>query len=311
MKNLKLSKKLLSAFGSITGLMLVLAVFSSLAMVSLSGMLTNFYDEAFLAVKYADEIDISMNEASKNMLHASMSIDKAEIDEKLARAEECITLIEADLAELEKIYKGDPVDIINVQAYFGDIKTAFATYKESGIDQAFDLYKSTILPLMDAMHIHLKNIQAHESANAEALVQSGSSSTTMTMIVVVAIGVVSIVAGFILAMAITRSIVGAVKQVEKAAQKMSDGDFNTEISYISKDEIGDLAESMRRLSSRTNAVLANLDTVLGSYADGKLYAEVNEELYIGRFDSIRVSMDSLKDHEPVYDHLPHAQGEAG
>ena len=295
MKNMKLSKKLLTAFGVITVLMLVLAVFSSIAMVSLSGMLTSFYEEAFLTVKYADEIDINMNEASKNMLHASMSLDLAEIEEKIAAAEECFNNIEENLNKMESIYNGDPTDLANAKAYFTDAKAAFETYKTSGIDAAFDLYKSSILPLMDAMHVHLANMQSYEAQNALSFIESGTTSTNITMVIIIVLGVASIVIGTIFATGISRMLLSAIKEVEGAARKMADGDFDVTISYTSRDEIGELADSMRSLSNRTNAVVDDLDNVLGAYSDGHIYADVNDGLYIGKFGNISGSMQNLKE----------------
>ncbi len=295
MKNMKLSKKLLTSFGIITGLMIILAAFSTLAMVSLRGMVNSFYEESYLSIQYADQIDIYMNEASKNMLHASITMEKDEMDEKIAAAEACFVKIEENLTAIEAVYTGDPNDLLSAKAYFTDAKAAFETYKTSGLADAFELYKSTIMPLMDAMNVHLENIQAYEEQNANSMINSSTTSTAMTMVVIIVIGVVSVLVGIGFATGISRMIVKAVNEVEGAAQKMADGDFDVTINYTSKDEIGNLADSMRKLSGRTNAVVDDLDKALGAYADGSIYADVSEELYIGKFSNIKESMQTLKE----------------
>ena len=56
MKNLKVSKKLLVAFGVINVLMLVIAVFTFTAFQTVSGLVDDFYTEAFADVQLTDEM---------------------------------------------------------------------------------------------------------------------------------------------------------------------------------------------------------------------------------------------------------------
>ncbi len=296
MKNMKVSKKLFVAFGILVALIFVLAVFSGLSMASLSGMLTNFYDESFLAVGYADKIDINMNEASKYMLHGAITMDLAETQEMAANAQACFDEIDAALAALKPIYNGDEADILALEAYYGSVKTGFEEFNATGIADAFNVYKNTILPNMTAMQQHLENIQAYEDAHAQSLVSSGNFSTSMTLLAIIALGVVSILVGIGFAVGIGRMLIKAIREVEDAAKEMSEGNFDITLKYTSKDEIGDLAESMRSLAHRINAVVDDLDNVLDNYADGNLYADTADAgMYIGKFTNILDSTRALKE----------------
>ena len=119
--------------------------------------------------------------------------------------------------------------------------------------------------------------------------------TTATYIMI-GMAVVTVGVGTVMAVMVIKMIRVGVTEAMVAAQKMAEGDFNVEIKYESKDEIGQLSEAMRSLSDRTGRVVSDIDQMLGAVADGNLNAESNNEnMYIGLFGKILASIKGLID----------------
>ncbi len=123
------------------------------------------------------------------------------------------------------------------------------------------------------------------NAELNEFLQSTINAIIITVILVVAAILVGIVASVLLARSITRPLV----QVEQAAQKMAEGDFDVEISYRSKNEIGSLAASMADMVASTKAVIEDTSRGLNEIAAGNFNIAPRVE-YKGVFEQIKNSM---------------------
>ena len=120
-------------------------------------------------------------------------------------------------------------------------------------------------------------------------VQDTSSKATITAIV---ISILTIIIGVVVCIFITRSLKRPIEEIETAANKMAEGDFDINISYESKDELGSLSNSMRKMSSKTKDIITDAVRVLGEVASGNFDVEPEIE-YIGVFKHIENSVSRI------------------
>ncbi|MDU1540441.1 MAG: hypothetical protein E6902_12605 [Paeniclostridium sordellii] len=57
-----------------------------------------------------------------------------------------------------------------------------------------------------------------------------------------------------------------MEEIEIAVNKMAVGDYNINIDYESKDELGSLSDSMRKMTSKTKDIINDTVRVLGEVA---------------------------------------------
>lgn len=88
---------------------------------------------------------------------------------------------------------------------------------------------------------------------------------------------------------IARSISKPVVEIEHAAKKMSEGNYDIDITFESMDEIGSLAESMRIMITTTKSVIEDTTRGLGELANGNFNVLPQAE-YIGIFAKIKEAM---------------------
>ncbi|HBI92527.1 MAG TPA: methyl-accepting chemotaxis protein, partial [Terrisporobacter glycolicus] len=91
---------------------------------------------------------------------------------------------------------------------------------------------------------------------------------------------------------ITKKIKEPIEEIEIAANKMAEGDFNIDITYESKDELGVLSESMRKMSKEINVVVEDAVDILNEVSTGNFNIEPKVK-YIGIFSHIENSLKKI------------------
>ncbi|MGL5755016.1 MAG: methyl-accepting chemotaxis protein [Paraclostridium sp.] len=114
-------------------------------------------------------------------------------------------------------------------------------------------------------------------------------TASKAMITSTTICISSIVIGVVICIYITKGLKEPIEEIEIAANKMAIGDFDIDIEYESKDELGVLSDSMRQMSNKTKDIINDTVRVLGSIASGDFDVEPETE-YIGVFKNIEESV---------------------
>ena len=106
----------------------------------------------------------------------------------------------------------------------------------------------------------------------------------------------TIIIGLALTLFIARCILSPVKEIETAALKMGQGDFNIEISYQSKDELGVLSDQMRDLTRRIHTIIDDENAFLAKMAAGDFTVDSTcPDQYIGTFQPLLHSFLGISD----------------
>ena len=102
------------------------------------------------------------------------------------------------------------------------------------------------------------------------------------------LGLIAIpVLGQLMIKALADNILEPLEQLENAAEAISNGNLDIEVSYDSQDELGSLAQSFRKTSSTLKAVIDDIDQLLEEFAKGNLDARSsNVDIYCGDFNEV-------------------------
>lgn len=114
--------------------------------------------------------------------------------------------------------------------------------------------------------------------------------TNITISVLVFLLLVIAAAGAVMNFFITKLIVKPVTELSTAANEIAAGNLRTEIKYISNNEIGMLADSLRSTVSNLKNYIDDISEHTESMAAGDMTSEITRE-YIGDFSSIKTSIN--------------------
>lgn len=300
MKNLNISLKLLIGFGVILILFIISIVFGALSLSFISQNLNQFYNKPFVNVKEVLKADRESEAAAKYMLRACLETDPAATDEMLRLAEAKLNLMDENANILLENYSGDKSDITKLQSQVDSLQAIMDEYavfcRANDVEGAYTLYTASVAGLLTDITDSVNNIISQADSFAADSYENGMDASRTATVFMVIIGVVAILIGIGLALYITQLITSAIVPLEKAARKMSEGEFDVDISYQSKDELGKLSESMRSTLETLKVVIRDTSNMLGEMAAGNLTIRSNaEESYKGELMPILTAIRKLRD----------------
>lgn len=116
------------------------------------------------------------------------------------------------------------------------------------------------------------------------------------LLIIPIVGIIAIlILGKMMLKALTENILEPLEQLETAADAISQGNLEIDVTYESEDELGSLAQSFRKTSSTLKEVIGDINQLLTEFAKGNLDAKSNNiEIYSGDFNEI---LNKLKEVE--------------
>ncbi|MCR8746749.1 methyl-accepting chemotaxis protein [Romboutsia lituseburensis] len=192
--------------------------------------------------------------------------------------QQLVNELESSVAQLRQEYEK-----ANTFIKAGDFKSA----KDLVINEGLAYYQTYDKCVKNAMNLY-------ENAENKGVEFDGGVKSTVTKswIASLSMSIFSIVLGVGICIFITRGLKKPIEEIEIAANKMAEGDFDIEIDYESKDELGNLSNSMRQMSDKINEVIHDTVDVLGEVASGNFDVETKVE-YIGVFKNIEKSVNRI------------------
>ena len=155
----------------------------------------------------------------------------------------------------------------------GDQRTAILELKETGDSNgAYQLYltgySQTLVGIQDRS-IELRDMV--EALTEEDYASSLQTNATMTVLLL-ALTVIATAVGVIFTIVVSNSIRKPIQQLVTASQEMQQGNLAVagDITYVSKDEVGVLADSMRETLTFLSAYVTEIGETMRTIAKGDL-----------------------------------------
>jgi methyl-accepting chemotaxis protein len=223
------------------------------------------------------------------------------------------TLTQEDISTLEQELNEYPTLVQEYkELYQGneDKQTALEIQYIEAILQNFDNYKSVVInqfipaiqsgnevealslldgpmaaayqPLLDAVNGVL---QENQLVAEQYKVETDRLAGTSTAILI-AITAIAVVISIALALITISSIVKPIRQAVDAAKQIAQGKMNVNLTYESKDEIGELMNSFRLMTKNINTVIDDISFAVNEHIVGNNDVMLDSSLYAGIFGEL-------------------------
>lgn len=296
MRNFKISKKLGVTFSIIIAVVIVISAVSIFGLVNALNKYESFYSGPYQVTNHAMDMRRNIQAYAKNIGYSMMVEDSQKTAEYLDDARESLTNLEEGVAFVKENFEGDASLIAGYEAALNSVQAERTEVSElaqaNKNAQASELYFSAVNPKLLEAQEYLTQISdtAKEQADSDY-----ASVTRMSIIVIVSVFILVIVvlAGTILlALYITRSLTAPINELDKAAEQMSEGDFNVALTYESQDELGNLANSMKKMVTVTRDIIEDTSRGLKEVAAGNLNIAPRVE-YIGIYEAMETALKGI------------------
>lgn len=295
-KNQKIRKKLSITFCTILIMVAVMAVAAVVSLVTIRQKYVSFYNGAYRITNYAMDMRRNIQSYGKNIGYSMMTENLDDVEGYLSSASANVEALQEGYSYMMESYRGDKADIENFNRTMQGIKEereeVAALARENKNAEAVDLYFEKVMPELVTAQSYLTKVSDTATENAEKDYQSVMALTVTIFIIVIALVVIIILATVYFAALITRVLTTPILEIEEAAGKMAAGDFDINIEYESQDELGNLADSMRRMIGVTKEVIQDTARGLNEIADGNFNIAPETE-YIGIYAQIEGSIKKI------------------
>ncbi len=301
MKDMKISTKLMVYFLTVLIIVGAIAGVGVFGLYNLKTSAEKLYESSALSLRYMGSIQTSIYSMRA---HVKDALINAADPEKVKQAREeydaalteyqkseqlfydmvAGTEIEEKLALAKSTFTGGfqpACKMIFSYLDFGSLGVATSTEANvaGGIELVTDLYDET----MDYV------VQLAEQENQANNNLAGQLYFLLALISVIGAAIV-----FLLGMLIKKYTDKPAREMAKAAQSLAEGKLDIEIKYESKDEIGQLALSLKSAASTLKSYIGDISEHLTVMAEGNMDSSITQD-YIGDFSPIKESIIKISE----------------
>lgn len=297
-RNLKVGKKITCSFGAVIVLYIITVVASTIGLFSVSGGLESFYNHAYPVARDSVQIGKLTATIQRDIWHAAELTDNAQIQSLITDIESNTAMMSTYAGELEKGYNGDPQLLSNFKSALTATKSlreeTVQYIKSKDTDKALAMLNGEYTAACSNLDASLENIINYAEQNAKDYYTNGMSIRAVCVVVLSALAVASLIFTILLVIKLTKDITYPLAEIKTAAEDWTRGAMKSTVTYQSKDELGEVADSMRFVSKTLSEYIDDITSLLLKMAQGDLTVSADME-YLGDWASIRTSINQILD----------------
>lgn len=163
---------------------------------------------------------------------------------------------------------------------------------ETGKAEAWNVFRNEYKPLMDEIAELLKEVGNDQNELAETAIRKATVTYQVSFVIVIGTFIISLLVSLFMMRKLVKLITAPLAEIEHAANCLSLGDFNTQITYESADEFGKTCHSMQTSFVKLKEIISEVSSVLGALSKGDLTAGVTVD-FPGEMHEIEISIHEL------------------
>ncbi len=306
LNRLKIGHRLGLAFAVSIALTLAIAVYARVELSSINDDLAEMVEDRMVKVEQLGQLKDNLGriaEATRNIVllddGAAMQKEEALITELRARNVELLKSLSASIRSEKGQQLLRDAEAAR-QAFAESTNRAKALGLQGNKDQARSLLLKETVALQASFFARLEELIAFQKELMTTVARSTDKTVDFAMNAVLVMAVAAVAFGLLLAWAITRSVVGPIRQAVQAAETVAAGDLRLRLDDRGRDETAQLLQALQRMNdglvSIVGAVRGNADSVAtasGQIAQGNADLSQRTEEQASNLQQTAASMEQL------------------
>ncbi len=305
LQNMKIKKSLILGF-AITIAVSLAIIFATLTMMNLQrGAYHEILDYNVRANELVASCRVNANIAARNVRDMALRPTDSGNAALQKRAEEVLDTMNKDFEELKKVYPLTDKQILNdyinaVKEWEAVLPSIFNAINAGRGDDAVRLIKAECTPRLEAMASMAIQIDDALTNAQHSTVTQQSRNNIIMVVVIIAVMVIATIGVITMALKLIHSIVAPTEEVRNALVGFSEGNFDIEVEFESKNELGDMCEALRTSQRVLRALVDDECYLLEEMAQGNFDIKSKDRsIYVGGLkpvlESIRTINSNLSD----------------
>lgn len=302
MKNLKVATKLIISFGVVIIMTIACSLVSVIGLKSVHGNVNLMIDTEIISLLRVKDVEIQVETIGRTVragvLEDDNNVETQYINEATAAA---ATMME----KLDLItYTGADARIDELKSVCNEINTilpeVIAIVNDGTVEEGLAAYNDKLSPkIVQCLSIGDDADTALTAACSGTRSATTSETNAVTNVAII-VGIFALALGVGGIINLTNLITRPIAEIKNALNKIAKGEFDSQITYVSRDEFGEMADAMRTTNDSLSKLIRDSSYMYGELAKGNFNIHSNaREVYKGEFapllDNLRVLAYGLSD----------------
>lgn len=302
MKNLKVATKLIISFGVVIIMTIACSLVSVIGLKSVHGNVNLMIDTEIISLLRVKDVEIQVETIGRTVragvLEDDNNVETQYINEATAAA---ATMME----KLDLItYTGADARIDELKSVCNEINTilpeVIAIVNDGTVEEGLAAYNDKLSPKIDQCLSIGDDADTALTAACNGTRSATTSETNAVTTVAIIVGIFALALGVGGIINLTNLITRPIAEIKNALNKIAKGELDSQITYVSRDEFGEMADAMRATNDSLSKLIKDSSYMYGELAKGNFNVHSNaREVYKGEFapllDNLRVLAYGLSD----------------
>lgn len=251
-QNIRIGKRLISSFAVILLLIIAYTAFIVMQLRNLEQQIDFLYKHPFKTIYTIDAIANSMLRFNYNAEKMMKSADQQTLFKSEGKIEDRIKETYQYLDVLRESYLGDPKPIDELQKILEEwqgTREKFVSMHLAGQkDEANAFLQAKVIAMYKAFNAQLIDINLASRAKAKEFRVGAEKIYLQVLISTVLLALVLIIIVYLIAILNVKSLLPPLNHLTKGAEEVEKGNFQHQVSIVSKDELGELSDAFNKMS---------------------------------------------------------------
>lgn len=295
MRNRKIGAKIFICFAIVIALSIVLGAVSLVQVSKLSEVADNYAHTTVPAVTQLWTARRAVRQIEESALEATIVMTDAELIAIEDQLFETRQVFEDALDEFEKLAPQFKNEVANIRAlmepvtmYRDQLLAECAKFTEQGNENAYEIYRGEYTEAFEKVVNAMVALSDQVYAQIEVRYQNAQAAKNAAIVEVIIILAVAIVGSLAMTVFLTRIMLKPIDEIGNAMKQVGDGNFKqVKLEYTSKDELGQLADGVRKTIGKLDVITDDLAHVCNELGEGNFTVKSNcVEDYTGDYFAI-------------------------
>ena len=304
MRDFKIAKKLTAVFAIIIACFCIAVVATILGMNSVGNSYESFYENSHEAIVRSSNIRIQLQTAIKNVSLVTVDSNATNTNAYVSETEEAMNTVTTELEWFRNNYEGDLSLLNQFESKMNAVKDLRNKISNLALENtaasnasAQQLLTGEYNPKVNDAIEDLRSFADSVDVLGQKDFDTSIRVRNMLLIVATLLSVAAIVIAVILALMLIRAIVPPIREIQKGMEEIEAGNLNVQLKYESRDELGQLSDSVRGMVDSLKAIIHDEDYLFAEMGNGNFDVQTRiAEKYVGDFTSILTSIVKLRDN---------------
>jgi methyl-accepting chemotaxis protein len=302
LKDLEVRAQLFFGFLLAIVISLIIIVVEMMAMNHQGNQYQSVINVEVAANQQIENIRLHTNIAAKTLRNAALK----QLENENANISEDLDTVSSNLSTVQSIYadlSGDyPLSDTATLTQYGSALNTWISSTQSSItllqqkqtSEAVNNIVNVGTTHLETATDYAKTIAAALEAQQEQQIASVERQQTISMIFIFVIMIVAAVIVLSIAIATIRSITVPTKEVRDALQGFANGNLDAEVKYQSKNELGQMCDSLRSSQKTLKFIIGDISELLTKMGNGDFSCQSRDaSQYIGAFEGVLASIRAI------------------